>query len=323
MFQDTGKLTEEQSRWLLSHELQALARGSLELRDKTDRNDLYRVSVKADILTIEAPIIESKREANPQVGGGRRKAIRGFSRKSRRNLLRKLASLRDVRDGYFATLTYADPEALDHERRKRDIAALRKRLLRAYPEAWGVWKLELETRKSGEHRGCLVSHFHMLIFCTNVQEMEFRENLRRMWAEIVNSGDDRHFLRGSFTEPIRNRRKAMNYASKYVAKATQNTICPVTGEIIPVGRFWGFWGEPSDAESLSVELTRMEIIELRRMAVRYLKSKGSGYAKRLARQNVNYSWSVMGLGDESCEVWKVDSESTAWKMLLFLLFDGK
>jgi hypothetical protein len=87
-------------------------------------------------------------------GGGTRGKVRGFSRASRRNLLRRLASIDRGAFGaskgrmVFVTLTYPHGYPDDPVLRKAHLKALRKRLQR---EVWGLRRL-LEIGRAGEGR---------------------------------------------------------------------------------------------------------------------------------------------------------------------------
>jgi hypothetical protein len=79
-------------------------------------------------------------------GGGMRDRVRGFSRTSRRNLLRRLASInrsafRAFRGQIiFVTLTYPHEYPQDPQLCKRHLKALRKRLQREYESFAAFWR---------------------------------------------------------------------------------------------------------------------------------------------------------------------------------------
>src|SRR5215212_8695742 len=95
-------------------------------------------------------------------GGGMRARVRGFSRTSRRNLLRRLASInRRAFRAFkgriiFVTLTYPKQFPEDPELCKRHLTALRKRLQRKYNSFAAFWRLGIQTRGAW--------HFHLLLF---------------------------------------------------------------------------------------------------------------------------------------------------------------
>src|SRR5215211_5755336 len=79
-------------------------------------------------------------------GGGIRDRVRGFSRTSRRNLLRRLASInRRVFKSFkgriiFVTLSYPHEYPEDPQLCKRHLKALRKRLQREYGSFAAFWR---------------------------------------------------------------------------------------------------------------------------------------------------------------------------------------
>jgi hypothetical protein len=88
-------------------------------------------------------------------GGGIRDRVRGFSRASRRNLLRHLASInRSAFRAFkgriiFVTLTYPKQFPEDPELCKRDLTALRKRLERRYKSFAAFWRMGIQRRGHG------------------------------------------------------------------------------------------------------------------------------------------------------------------------------
>ena len=95
-------------------------------------------------------------------GGGIRARVKGFSRTSRRNLLRRLASInrrafKSFRGRMiFVTLTYPKHYPEDPELCKNHLKAIRKRLQRKFGDFAGFWRLGLQKRAAW--------HFHLLLF---------------------------------------------------------------------------------------------------------------------------------------------------------------
>ena len=79
--------------------------------------------------------------------------IKEFSKGARRRALRLVASLRREIRPTFATLTYPDLFDTDPRRWKRDLEALFKRILRRWPAAVIIWKMEPKERKTGGLHG--------------------------------------------------------------------------------------------------------------------------------------------------------------------------
>src|SRR5919112_5624107 len=93
---------------------------------------------------------------------GVRRKISGFSRKSRRNLLGRMASINRTAfrayEGHLISigLTYPSEYPEDPKLCKRHLEALRKRLKRTYGEFSAFWRLGIQKRGTW--------HFHLLLF---------------------------------------------------------------------------------------------------------------------------------------------------------------
>lgn len=171
-----------------------------------------------------------------QVGGGKRSAINGFSRNSRRRLMYKIAGIRrDAKLPCFMTLTYP-AEFPTVARAKRDLKIFVQRFKYKYPNSSGIWKLEPQERGA--------PHFHGLDW--GVGEAELLDWVAYTWYEIAGNGDRNHLLfhLGLLhdTEPcvaqVRSWRGVWAYASKYLGKTFE--VAGWTAQW--TGRFWGTWG---------------------------------------------------------------------------------
>jgi hypothetical protein len=74
-------------------------------------------------------------------------------------------------------------------------------------------------------------HFHVLI-----NQAVSRVWLSQVWYRVVGSGDVRHMVAGTRSEPLRELHAAAAYASKYAAKQGQKDV---PEGFTDVGRFWG------------------------------------------------------------------------------------
>ena len=146
-----------------------------------------------------------------------RGAITEFSKGARRRALRLVASLRRDIQPVFATLTYPDIFDSDPRRWKRDQDTLFKRILRRWPSAVIVWKMEPKKRKSGENKGVIAPHHHLLVY--NVPFLPLLYWLAGAWYEVVGSKDDRHLKAGTRVELVRSVRGVLNYTAKYICKS--------------------------------------------------------------------------------------------------------
>lgn len=169
-----------------------------------------------------------------QVGGGKRKAISGFSANSRRRLMYTIASIRRDADlPCFVTLTY--PKIFpDPKSSKRHLKMFCQRLQRAFPNASAIWKLEPQDRGA--------PHYHLLVW--GVDEIELKKFVPYAWHEIAGDGDNYHLLfhlgvlhnSKPCVSLVRSFRGVWSYASKYLGKSFS-----VAGwEDKHTGKFWGY-----------------------------------------------------------------------------------
>jgi hypothetical protein len=162
----------------------------------------------------------------------KRGKITSFSSKSRKRLLDIIARLREGGNALFCTLTYGQLWPSE-EIAYKHLKAFVRRVNARFPRAGVVW------RKEYQKRGAI--HFHLIIF--NVSYID-KNAIASAWAEIIgneycdNSGDGPP--RPPFTriEKLQNKKKAMLYCAKYVAKV------PAAGGFNNqpyqhVGRHWG------------------------------------------------------------------------------------
>lgn len=337
--QNSKSAPEWQQRFMLAQDLEDLAASSLapcaindrdafailfeklKKRQKdvspTKDDQTFSVTVYADLTKVKAN--QTGAVGTDAVRGLQsvRGIIRGFSRKSRKRLLEKVAMVRDVSGGHFVRLSYPD-EVLprDPKQVKRDIANLRKRLKRRYPDMGGLWRMEFQDRKSGKHFGQLHPHFHLPIFGIDDNDVTWRLWLRDAWYEIVGSGLEKHRLNGTHSAPIKNRRHAMAYAAKYAAKESGTLFDRETGEILEVGRFWASFGKLDLSPSVIVRVTYQEFLELRRLVRGWMKSRNRKYARAMSRLSDLVGFSAFGLGDASCEGWRSPFDATIMRMVV-------
>lgn len=226
---------------------------------------LYTVNIHADLVKIRAnnsPPPHSKHE---------RGEVTGFSNRSRKRMLETLASISEVPD-IFCTLTWSDDVAtLNREHFKRHFEVFRKWLEYHYDGIKAIWRVEIEERKSGDLIGSPLPHMHLLIWLPPMSKEE-RDLLledkgavwRKRWHEILQSQNDFHLSDyGLQIETIKSRRHSYYYASKYVGKHKEDNFA--------VGRRWGRIGELDTLPRYSIELSRQEFIELKRLIISYAR----------------------------------------------------
>lgn len=106
--------------------------------------------------------------------GGVRAKCRGFSYQSRKRMMAKMNTVSCAAPlPAFVTLTFPDVVVgqfvgqglgVFAKYAKREVDSFFKRLLRVVPTASAFWRLEWQSRKSGEFEGKLVPHFHLMIW---------------------------------------------------------------------------------------------------------------------------------------------------------------
>lgn len=158
----------------------------------------------------------SRAEPQEPKGGGKRKAIHGFSRGSRRRMMQKIGMVRlDSVLPVFITLTYPAkfPEPMDS---KRHLDIFIKRLRRRFHEIGGIWKLEPQERGA--------PHYHFIVWGVSAADL-FQWTVDN-WFDIAGDNDRNHWLfhmgllpeSEPCVEPVRSVGGVKSYASKYLGK---------------------------------------------------------------------------------------------------------
>jgi len=234
----------------------------------------------------------------PRQSGGVRSAVVGFSRSSRKRMIEFMAKVRHTGSMLFLTMTYDDISLVrDDLDLKAEFEAFRRRFERAFPTWAALWRIELQERKSGIHQGKSVPHYHLLVFTEEKYEDGYLQTIADSfrswgavaWQEITTSYEPAHLTYGFHVTPVRSRKQAYAYVSKYVGKAANDNY--------EIGRRWGRIGQFDTSASETFVLDDQEHIALRRLIKRWLKNKNRAYAKRFSRQSSSRGFSVFGLGD--------------------------
>jgi hypothetical protein len=204
-------------------------------------------------------------------GGGIRDRVRGFSRTSRRNLLRRLASInRSAFKAFkgriiFVTLTYPHEYPEDPEVCKNHLKALRRRLQRKFGDFAGFWRMGIQRRGAW--------HFHLLLFVG--KSFGPIDKLRRFisssWYEVTGKVSEGHLHAGTRVEAVKKWKQVTSYAERYMAKPEEFP------EGLQTGRIWGIWNEgllPIRWESAEVSLR--DAFKIRRIYRKLAKRKASG-----------------------------------------------
>jgi hypothetical protein len=208
--------------------------------------------------------------------GGIRDRVRGFSRESRRNLLRRLASINRAAFKAFKgrlisiTLTYPHEYPEDPEVCKNHLKALRKRLQRKFGDFAGFWRIGIQKR------GAL--HFHLLLFVgpSFGPIGELRRFISSSWYEVTGKVSDGHLRAGTRVEAVKKWKQATSYVERYMAKPEEFP------EGLETGRIWGIWNEsllPVQWEEVAVSL--QDAYKIRRIYRKLARKKGSGSLRRM------------------------------------------
>jgi hypothetical protein len=247
---------------------------------KTSHQDVAYVSssVGGSVSTLSFEDSTSRNHCNPPMrrGGGLRNRVRGFSRESRGNLLRRLASINSrafrAFKGrmIFVTLTYPNHYPEDPELCKRHLKALHKRLQRMYGPFAAFWRLGIQRRGAW--------HFHLLLFVgpSIGPVRELRRFISSSWYEVTGKVSEGHLRAGTRVEAVKKWKQATCYVERYMAKPEEFP------EGLQTGRIWGIWNE----ELLPVQWEKVEVslrdaFRIRRIYRKLARKKGSGSLLRV------------------------------------------
>ena len=261
-------------------------------------------------------------------GLAKRGNVTSFSRKSRKRMVDLMNSHKHGAPQAFVSLTYADEALFTSKGQrctspddwKRHLEMLRKRIERLLPNVRAIWRIELQNRKSGDFKGWIAPHFHLLIWDVHPDdivvpgepgnEVKFSTWLQNAWYEIVGTGLDKHLKHGTHISEVKSSKHAMFYVSKYVAKEDAEYA-----ELYEVGRRWGRIGQFDVTASIIHMMDEQTCNHFKRLLRAYLKSKNRDYHKRIAKSKSYLGFTVYGLGDEMWDLHKSDSIPLVLKML--------
>jgi hypothetical protein len=235
-------------------------------------------SVGGSVSTLSFEDSTSRHRCNPptRCGRGIRARVRGFSRESRRNLLRRLASInRRAFRAFkgrmiFVTLTYLHEYSEDPEVCKNHLKALRKRLHRKFGSFAAFWRLGIQRRGAW--------HFHLLLFVgpSIGSVRELRHFISPSWYEVTGKVSEGHLRVGTRVEAVKRWKQATSYVERYMAKPEEFP------ERLKTGRIWGIWNEqllPVRWETVQVSLR--DAFRIRRIYRKLARRKGSGSLRRI------------------------------------------
>jgi hypothetical protein len=227
-------------------------------------------------LSFEDTKVSNRLSPCKRRSGGIRDRVRGFSRESRTNLLRRLASInRSAFRAFkgrliFVTLTYPAEWPEDPEVCKNHLKALRRRLQRTFGKFAGFWRMGIQRRAAW--------HFHLLLFVgPSVGSVsELRRFISSSWYEVTGMVSEGHLSAGTRVEAAKKWKRATGYAERYLAKSEEFP------EGLRTGRIWGVWNEgllPVKWETAEVSLK--DAFRIRRVYRKLARRKGSGPLRRM------------------------------------------
>lgn len=114
-------------------------------------------------------------------------------------------------------------------------------------------------------------HFHLLVD-KDIPE----EELKKMWYEVVKSGDNRHLEHGAHISPIRNTEGFKKYLAAYLTKEEQKTIPYFYHD---AGRFWGYTRSLVPVSIKIIVGPKPEILIMRRNFRIFRRWQESRYSK--------------------------------------------
>jgi hypothetical protein len=202
--------------------------------------------------------------------------VRGFSRESRRNLLRRLASInrrafRAFRGRMiFVTLTYPGEYPADPEVCKNHLKALRRRLQRKFGEFAGFWRLGIQQRGAW--------HFHLLLFVgpSFGPIDKLRRFISSSWYEVTGKVSEGHLRTGTRVEAVKRWRQATSYLERYMAKPEEFP------EGLQTGRIWGVWNpELLPVRWETAQMSLRDAFRIRRIYRKLARRKGNGSLRRI------------------------------------------
>jgi hypothetical protein len=227
-------------------------------------------------LSFEETTTKNRLSPSRRRSGGIRDRVRGFSRESRRNLLRRLASIN--RAAFKAlkvrlisiTLTYPHEYPEDPELCKRHLKALRKRLQRKFGTFAACWRLGIQQRGAW--------HFHLLLFVgPSLGSLdELRRFISSCWYEVTGKVSEGHLRAGTRVEAVKRWKQATSYLERYMAKPEDFP------EGLQTGRIWGMWNkELLPVRWETVEVSLRDAFRIRRLYRKLARRKGTGSLHRI------------------------------------------
>lgn len=224
----------------------------------------------ASVLTVRTRGKEEQ-EGQEEREVAKRGKVTSFTRKSAGRLRFKIGEIKRDCMPLFVTLTYPNEYSSEASVFKGHYKAFIKRLLRKFPAAAGVWKLEPQGRGA--------PHFHLLVW--GVEDDDLTMFVPGAWYEIVGSDDPNHLLwhkgkLGNGNKHCVQRIEKLGgvnwYISKYMSKE-------VVGQCSDWGRWWGTfnWDSAPVGQEVEVLIPLKVAYDIIRYQRRFSKIKSRAY----------------------------------------------
>lgn len=247
------------------------------------------VKSSGEVVKVREPHPKTCPFCDHPLNTGTRDIIRGFSMDSRRRLMRLLATLASKYLPCFVTLTF--PDAFPYWREPaqwyRILRLFEHRFRRSFPSGVFFWRLETVDRKSGNHKGQVFPHYHLLVF--GVEYNQLRDFVEKNWHDIAGFGDEHHLAvlkRPESVTRVNSRRGVFAYASKTVAEVMPRELAKDVQTMHQDAggeggyRWWGVVGDVTrfQADIIEVELTDKESTLVLRTFRKLAKAGSRAYA---------------------------------------------
>lgn len=266
----------------------AVSEGPLSLGHTVECNGIEILRRRVDVWNGVSEFPARPRWTGSPLGSSKEKRgkITKRSRKSRVRQLKhflKLPSLPEM----FSTLTFSDDvvggmsqaEQIDFGNRCK--RALSSWLWKCMPSEQFefTWSQEWKHRKSGNHKGKLVLHLHVLWQIPGKSQAEYHQvalNMSMQWVRITGTHEPERamkvLLRPESHQFIGGSAKcSIGYATKYSVKEWSDP--GEQGESI--GRCWGSWGPMEEAEPDTIAISESELTAIKRgLRRKFRKAKG-------------------------------------------------
>lgn len=160
-----------------------------------------------------------------------------FTNQARRRMMRFVAQIDwgKVDRGMMVTLTYPDEVAHNDKEKRNKERYLFLRYLENYLQSnvCGLWRVEWKPRQSGERKGELLPHIHIVIIGVKFIPYE----LFRVWWKACIKCTDVPMVN---VTQFKKAKKAALYVSKYVAKGIDPAVNLDKVTYLNSGRHWGY-----------------------------------------------------------------------------------